>query len=57
MPVPKGGGFGIQSLIIKRDALIAKHVARLVLSLYSLWSLTMKARCGLRSIGKEVQVD
>lgn len=42
VPTPKGD-LGIHSMIIRKDSMIARHVARLVLGLDNLWSLMMKA--------------
>lgn len=48
-------GLSIQSLIMRREALIAGYIARLLMSLDSMWSLMMKAIYGLGSISVEIR--
>lgn len=49
------GNLGIQSLVTRMEALIASHIARLLLGPDSMWSLMMKAIYGLGSISVEIR--
>jgi len=44
------GGLGIPSLLVRHEALLARHVVRLFRSLDSLWTSMMRARYGPLSI-------
>ncbi|XP_038970577.1 uncharacterized protein LOC120104120 [Phoenix dactylifera] len=41
------GGLGLQSLVVRREALAARHVARFMLEPDSMWSSLMRAKYGL----------
>ena len=45
MPIAEGG-LGIQSLIARREALIARHASRFLLDPHCLWSSFMRAKYG-----------
>lgn len=50
------GGRGIQSLlIIKREKAIARHVARFLLELESLWCFVIRAKHGAWMAGGEIR--
>ncbi|XP_038972754.1 uncharacterized protein LOC120104917 [Phoenix dactylifera] len=45
------GGLGVQSLLVRREALVARHAARYVLEPDSMWSSLMRAKYGALAAG------
>lgn len=50
----KDDSLSIHSLIMRQEVLIAQHVARLLLSLDSIWTIMMRARYGLWPASSEI---